>query len=808
MTVRFKPWLLGWVIAVFTFAASGQTISPQQIKSAYLIRFFDYITWEGERDIKVFRIGVAGGDEALFRELTNAVKTLRAKGRSITVTRTANLKDMPGFHLLFVSRNTDIPLHEIAVATQRTNTLIVTDESNEQRYFMINLVTRPDNTIGFEINKSNIVFERLKMNNDILLLGGTELDVAKLFKESEYEIAKMKEQLTVREKELAGLQDELTKQKEKLDGQTLIIEKQIQDIKTREKTLSDMHGRLEQASGQLDESRKNLRENESMLAGKLQTLNEREARIADLSSSITENSALLERQKQEISEQSKILKVQKSSLQQQGSTIQEQRLWLLVAGIALTVFILLTGIILYINNDRKKVNAKLSAAKETAENASRNLALSERNFRSMVETIPGTVYQHLFDEHWTMKYLSDDIESLCGYPASDFLENKVRSFASIIHPEDAVQVNEVIRAAIPRRESYTLEFRVLHTDGSVHWVYEKGMGIFDSEGNLEVLDGTLLDITVRKQVEMELASREEQFRILLDATPDGIIIVDTEGRIVIANAQVKELFQYEPRELIGTSLEKLIPENLRESHIITRNSYLEKPVVREMGAGMELFALRKDGTKFSAEISLSPIVTPQGLRVISSVRDVTRRKQAEEELQQSEYRLSLAMRAAQLYAWDADLKKDIVRYDKEYFIALGYEPDEIEDNHASYNSKIIFPDDLPGVLEERKRISEEKASVFDLVYRVKTKDGVPRWVKSVGSVATWDKDGFPVRVFGTIQDITREKEAETLINEKISQLEEFNRLAVGRELRMIELKHQINELLNRLGEDQEYEIVE
>ena len=559
---------------------------------------------------------------------------------------------------------------------------------------------------------------------------------------------------------------------------------------------------------QLEESKNESGETDQMPAGNLKEQQGMEDTISSVSSSIDENAALLERQKREINEQARILEIQKRSLQQQGSIIQVQRLWLYTAGIALLAFTLLTGIILYFHNERKQANANLKSAKETAENISRELELSERNFRSMIQTIPGTVYQCLYDEHWTMTYLSDDIESLCGYPASDFLNNNVRTFASIIYREDISGIREVVKSAIQKHEPYTLEYRVLHTDGSIRWVHVKGMGIFDANGNLEVLDGTLLDITDRKVVEMELASREEQFRILLDATPDGIIIVDNKGRIVMANAQVKKQFQYEPRELIGNSIEMLVPEELRESHIIHRDRYLEKPVVREMGTGMELLALRKDGTKFSAEISLSPIVTPQGLRIISSVRDVTKRKQAEEELQKSEYRLSLAMRAAQLYAWDADLKKNILKYDSEFFIALGYEPEEIGDSHSKYNEIIIYPDDLPDVIKERKRISEEKAPVFDLIYRVNTKDGETRWVKSVGAVATRDKDGFPIRIFGTIQDISREKEAETIINEKIKELETFNKLAVGRELRMIELKKEINDLLQELGRQEEYEIVE
>lgn len=126
---------------------------------------------------------------------------------------------------------------------------------------------------------------------------------------------------------------------------------------------------------------------------------------------------------------------------------------------------------------------------------------------------------------------------------------------------------------------------------------------------------------------------EHQFQALLAGAPDAMIIVDAEGRIVIVNRQAELMFGYESGELIGQSVELLIPADLRELHVRHRAGYGSKPYTRPMGSGMDLVALRKDGTSFPVEISLSALQTEDGLLVTSVIRDITERKRAAEELE-------------------------------------------------------------------------------------------------------------------------------------------------------------------------------
>jgi PAS domain S-box-containing protein len=110
-------------------------------------------------------------------------------------------------------------------------------------------------------------------------------------------------------------------------------------------------------------------------------------------------------------------------------------------------------------------------------------------------------------------------------------------------------------------------------------------------------------------------------------------MVDSSGKIVLTNSRAKELFGYSRQDLLGQSIEILVPESFRDSHVGLRNEFLIRPLARSMGAGRKLYARRKDGTQFPVEIALSPIETEEGTWVLSSIIDVTERTRAEEERQ-------------------------------------------------------------------------------------------------------------------------------------------------------------------------------
>jgi len=136
------------------------------------------------------------------------------------------------------------------------------------------------------------------------------------------------------------------------------------------------------------------------------------------------------------------------------------------------------------------------------------------------------------------------------------------------------------------------------------------------------------DVTEREHVGAELRRNESLFRGLLDSAPDAIVIVDGDARIVLVNGQAEKLFGYGRDELVGNTVEMLLPERVRTRHVLHRTGYIAEPTARPMGAGLELLARRKDGSEFPVDISLSPHESPDGPLVMSAIRDVTEQKRA------------------------------------------------------------------------------------------------------------------------------------------------------------------------------------
>ncbi|MGI8615579.1 MAG: PAS domain-containing protein, partial [Actinomycetota bacterium] len=132
------------------------------------------------------------------------------------------------------------------------------------------------------------------------------------------------------------------------------------------------------------------------------------------------------------------------------------------------------------------------------------LRVSEERFRTLLSNIPGAMYRCGLDSNWEMEFISDNIESISGYPASDFIQSCVRTFASIIHREDRQAVEQTVEEAVARGKPYVLEYRIVGADAGIRWVYEKRKGVLGPKGTVLWLGGAIFDITKRRPLPEQL----------------------------------------------------------------------------------------------------------------------------------------------------------------------------------------------------------------------------------------------------------------------------------------------------------------
>ena len=209
-----------------------------------------------------------------------------------------------------------------------------------------------------------------------------------------------------------------------------------------------------------------------------------------------------------------------------------------------------------------------------------------------------------------------------------------------------------INKPFKRKGGYDIEFRLLLQDGAVRWISGRARCVDYGDGKSARLLSVAIDVTKRKEA-------EELFRLVTEAAPSGILLANEEGRIVLVNAHLEELFGYKREELIGQMVEILVPDRFAAEYSAFRTAFLARPEQRAMGSGRELLARRKDGTEFPAEIGLNSIRTPQGLLVLASVVDISQRKQAAEELRRHREQINLLSRVSLLGEMTASLAHEL-----------------------------------------------------------------------------------------------------------------------------------------------------
>jgi len=265
-----------------------------------------------------------------------------------------------------------------------------------------------------------------------------------------------------------------------------------------------------------------------------------------------------------------------------------------------------------------------------------------RGLRSMlVEACPDALIA--LDAAGRILYWSAGAETVYGYGKDEALGVKLTDL--IVAGDDADEVEKLFQDTV-EHGSVVCEAVHRKKDGAAIYVGITAKAVRNKDGKVEYIAASHKDLTQLK-ILSQGKLLETRYLGLLESMPDAIVMVNHTGRIVLVNGQAEEMFGYAKDELLGKPVEILLPQRFREDHIGHRAQYLAEPKIRAMGAGLELFACRRDGTEFPVEICLSPLRTQERTFSMSAIRDITDHRKLQEELRRTNEELQQQNRSVQ-----------------------------------------------------------------------------------------------------------------------------------------------------------------
>ena len=374
-----------------------------------------------------------------------------------------------------------------------------------------------------------------------------------------------------------------------------------------------------------------------------------------------------------------------------------------------------------------------------------------------------------------------------GYE-EDEITDSFEEWECRVHPDDLPRVLDKIQGFVATGSpSYEIEFRFRHRDGRYLWILTRASLIKNDEGQAVRVMGSHVDITERKQAEDALRQSEELHRALITSSPAGVLVLQN-GRYTFANDAAKRLLGYEPHETIDRSALELIHPDSREMVLARMRSAEEG----KQNLPIEMKILRKDGATLHTESTSVP-VTIDGLpSTLIICQDITKRKQLQRRLRDSESLLSQAEAIAEMGSFVWDLPTDGFTSSVGMRHLYGLTENEFPKTFQDALVHLVHPRQRQRVEEAARQMIAQQRT-WSIEFHANRADGEERLI-SCETKPIFDSDNQLVRLIGTVHDITRQRADETRLNAMQLQLNHTSRLAVMGEL-LAGIAHEVNQPL-------------
>jgi len=423
-------------------------------------------------------------------------------------------------------------------------------------------------------------------------------------------------------------------------------------------------------------------------------------------------------------------------------------------------------------NDANVVTSYIAIRTDITENKRNQTALSQskEQYESLVKNIPGITYRCLYDQSWTMLFISDQCFEITGYKESELLNNNEIAFGELILPDYQPYVEETIKAAIQSKSSWGVEYKISTRTQEQRWLYEKGNVVYDEDGNILYIEGFIVDITERKNSEREMAKLSQ----IASQTDNAVILTDLFGRVEWVNSAFSKISGYRLSEIEHKTPGSFLQGELSDNETIER---MRNSLINKQGFEETLINYTKNGMPYWINIRCQPITNDHNevIGFMAMQTDVTAKKEIEDKVRLQQRLLENMSEQAKIGAWEVNLIEGSI-----YWSPMTRMIHEVD---SDYSPNIETAIEFYKEGKSRDRILEVVRKSMSTGYKwneefqIVTAKGRVVWVVARGESSIID--GVCVRIFGSFQDINERKLAELAALEESNQNKVLAQLTVN-----------------------------
>jgi len=409
------------------------------------------------------------------------------------------------------------------------------------------------------------------------------------------------------------------------------------------------------------------------------------------------------------------------------------------------------------------------------------LRLSERRYEDAAEAaeVGAWEWDVVRDDIW----ITNQGRALFGFDSEQRISYD--AFLTVVCPEDRSYLREAVSHSLQIGGSFEREYRIVLPDVGQRWISTRGRVEKDASGKPSILRGLSFNITKRK-------TSEAYFQQVVHVAPIGIILLDTQGRIMLVNPQAESIFGYSSAELADQPIELLIPERFRTRHALDRRGYFASPSERLM-AGREVSGKHKNGSEIPVEIGLSPLPASDksGAAVLATITDVSERKHAMEVLRAEKAFLRQVIDVTPNLIFSKNRQGQFTMANKAVADIYGTTVDSlIGKSDADFDSHV---DEVTFFHRADFEVMDTRQELFIPEERITDASGKLRWLQTIKRPIL-DQDGNVNQVLGSSADITYRKSMELELDRQRNELAHLSRVTMLSELSG-SLAHELNQPL-------------